>query len=43
MADDIFRGNAPAVEALYLFYLSGAQSHRISKDFIDRGVPYILY
>ena len=34
-ADDIFRGNAFAVKALYLLDLSGAQSHRISEYFID--------
>jgi hypothetical protein len=34
-ADDIFRGNAFTVKALYLLDLSGAQSCRISEYFID--------
>jgi len=38
-ADDIFRGNAFAIEAFYLFDLSGAQSCRISEYFIDSRFP----
>ena len=37
--DDIFRGNAFAVETLYLFDLCGPESCCISGNFIDSCLP----
>jgi len=41
MTDDIFRRDAFAAEAFYLFNLSGAQSCRISKDFINGWFSFL--
>jgi hypothetical protein len=43
MGDNIFRRNAPAAEAFYLFYLRGTQSGCISKNFIDSRFAFLIY
>jgi hypothetical protein len=42
MADNIFRRDAPAAEALYLFDLRGTQSGCISKNFIDSRFAFLI-
>jgi hypothetical protein len=42
MADDIFRWDAPAAEAFYLFDLRGSQSGCISKNFIDSLFSFLI-
>jgi hypothetical protein len=42
MADNIFRRNAFAAEAFYLFNLSGAQAGCISKNFIYSRFTFLI-
>jgi hypothetical protein len=42
IADNIFRRDAPAAEAFYLFDLSGSQSGCISKNFIDSSFTFLI-
>jgi hypothetical protein len=43
MGDNIFRRDAPAAEAFYLFDLRGSQSGCISKNFIDSRFAFLIY
>ena len=43
MGDNIFRRDAPAAEAFYLFDLRGSQSGCISKNFIDSRFSFLIY
>jgi hypothetical protein len=42
MADNIFRRNAFAAEAFYLFNLSGAQAGSISENCIDSRFTFLI-
>ena len=42
MADNIFRRDALVSETFYLFNLSGAQTCRISKNFIDSRFTFLI-
>jgi hypothetical protein len=42
MADDIFRRDSFVAEAFYFFNLSGAQTCRISKNFIDSRFTFLI-
>ena len=42
IVDNIFRWDAPAAEALYLFDLRCTQSGCISKNFIDSRFPFLI-
>jgi hypothetical protein len=42
MADNIFRRDAFAAEAFYLFNLSGTQAGSISENFIDSRFTYLF-
>jgi hypothetical protein len=42
MADNIFRRDAFAAEAFYLFDLRGAQACRISENFIDSRFTFLI-
>jgi hypothetical protein len=42
MADNIFRRDSLVAEAFYLFNLSGAQTCRISKNFIDSRFTFLI-
>jgi hypothetical protein len=43
MADNIFRRDAFAAKAFYLFNLRGSQSGCISKNFIDSRFSFLIY
>jgi hypothetical protein len=42
IVDNIFRRDASVAEAFYLFYLRGAQSGCISKNFIDSRFSFLI-